>query len=112
MDLITNDKDYYTISSEVIGKVLELAKSSLEGSKLHTGNIPEKKLSNVVNIYGVDESRIIALYDTTIFKSGKDGILLCDYFIGLKHAFGSAMVVEFQDLVMAEISETGKVFCK
>lgn len=108
MDLITNDKDYYTISSEVIGKVLELAKSSLEGSKLHTGNIPEKKLSNVVNIYGVDESRIIALYDTTVFKSGKDGILLCDYFIGLKHAFGSAMVVEFQDLVMAEISETEK----
>ncbi|PZX08261.1 hypothetical protein C7437_1011385 [Psychrobacillus insolitus] len=44
MDLITNDKDYYTISSEIIGKVLELAKSSLEGSKLHTGNIPEKKI--------------------------------------------------------------------
>ena len=99
-------KNCYTLSSEVIGKVLELAKSSLDGSKLHTSNIPAKKLSNVVNIYGVDKSRIIALYDTTVFKSGKDGILLSDYFIGLKHAFGTPIVVEYQDLVTTEINET------
>ncbi len=108
VELIKNDKSYYTISSDLTRKVLELAKSILDESKLHTDSIPEKKLYNVLNLYNVDKSRIIALYDTTIFKSGKDGILICDYFIGLKHAFGSAMIITFEDLVIARINEVAK----
>ncbi|MEH7107147.1 hypothetical protein [Bacillus sp. JJ1764] len=109
MEVITNDKNYYTIPSNVIGKVLSLTESTFDGSKLHMSNIPEKKLSNVMSIYGIDKSRILALYDTTVFNSGKDGIVLSDYFIGLKHAFGSPNVVAFEELVLAAISEEEKV---
>lgn len=108
LEVITKDNNYYTIPSNVIGKVLALTESTFDGTKLHMSNIPEKKLLNALSIYGIDKSKIVALYDTTVFNSGKDGIVLTDYFIGLKHAFSSPNVVAFEELVLAAISEEKK----
>lgn len=103
--LETNSQNNYLVTSAVIDKMVELAKNNLIGSVLHTSDIPAKKISNVVNIYGINENQIIALYDTTVFKSGKDGIVLCNHCLGWKHAFGSAMMINFKDLVTSGIND-------
>ena len=45
IDAIRHPENYYTISAEVMDEIRELAKSSLSESKLHTSDIPAKKVS-------------------------------------------------------------------
>ena len=101
--------DYYKISSNLLRDITNIMKSELDESKLHIENIPEKKLNNVVNIYNIDKSKIVALYDTTVFKSGKDGLLLGNDFIGLKHAFEQANIIKFDELVKGRINIEEKI---
>ncbi|WP_046174965.1 hypothetical protein [Domibacillus indicus] len=103
-----SNKEYYSVSSEIIYRLVELTKSVLNNSVLHTEDIPEKKVSNVVSTYGIEQTEIVALYDTTLFKSGKDGIVLCEYCICYKHAFGSALKVNFKDLVKSGINSNNQ----
>lgn len=101
--------DYYKISSSLLRDITNIMKSELDESKLHIENIPEKKLNNVVNIYNIDKSKVVALYDTTVFKSGKDGLLLGNDFIGLKHAFEQANIIKFDELVKGRINIEEKI---
>lgn len=102
----TSNQENYVVSSAVLSKIIELAKDHLNSSILHTSDIPSKKIANVVNIYNINESQIVVLYDTSLLKSGKDGIVLCKDCVCWKHAFGSAMILDFKELVKAGINDT------
>lgn len=107
-NLSIRNTDYYKVSQSLIKDILNIMKTELDESKLHIENIPEKKLNNVVNIYNIDKCKAIALYDTTVFKSGKDGLLLCNDFIGLKHAFGQINIIKFDELVIGRMNLSKK----
>ncbi|PFG07712.1 hypothetical protein [Bacillus sp. es.034] len=76
-----------------------LAENSLNEASLHIGFIPEKKLSTIIRIYNIEEQEILAVYDTTVLKSGKDGMMVGKHMIGLKHSFDSAQTFDFEELV-------------
>lgn len=104
---VTNINNY-NISHNLTNDIVSIMKIELDKSKLHVKDIPEKIINNIVNIYGIDRYKIIAFYDTTIFNSGKDGMLLCDEFIGLKHAFEKANIIRFDELVIGSINIVNK----
>lgn len=100
--------NYYHVSSTITNEIIQLIQTNLEEEKLSIGSIPEKKLSNVLKIYNIDRKKVLALYDTTVFKSGKDGLIVTDNFIGMKHAFSNASIIPFQDLVIGGIGKSNK----
>lgn len=91
------------INKEKLRNFLYENKSILINGILHLDYIPNKKLINATKIYEVDNTHVIALYDTTFLKSGKDGLLICDNFIGIKHTFCSADKISYEDLIIGGI---------
>lgn len=100
----------YTLSidKEKIRSFLYHNKSILTNGIFHLDFIPNKKVINATKVYNVDYNHVIALYDTTFLKSGKDGLLICDNFIGVKHSFCSADKISYEDLVTGGIDDEKK----
>lgn len=65
--------------------------------------IPEKKLNKAAKAYGMEKSvnTILALYDSTLFGTGEDGLL----FTGKKFAFSSA----FQDPIFMSFEDVDSI---
>ena len=97
------------INKEKLRNFLYENKSILTNGILHLDYIPNKKLTNATKIYEVDNAHVIALYDTTFLKSGKDGLLICDNFIGIKHTFCSADKISYEDLIIGGIDCEKKI---
>lgn len=97
------------INKEKLRNFLYENKSILINGILHLDYIPNKKLINATKIYEVDNAHVIALYDTTFLKSGKDGLLICDNFIGIKHTFCSADKISYEDLIIGGIDCEKKI---
>lgn len=97
------------INKEKLRNFLYENKSILTNGILHLDYIPNKKLTNATKIYEVDNAHVIALYDTTFLKSGKDGLLICDNFIGIKHTFCSADKISYEDLIIGSIDCEKKI---
>lgn len=97
------------INKEKLRNFLYENKSILTNGILHLDYIPNKKLTNATKIYEVDNAYVIALYDTTFLKSGKDGLLICDNFIGIKHTFCSADKISYEDLIIGGIDCEKKI---
>ncbi|MFI8575339.1 hypothetical protein ACIGEL_06460 [Rossellomorea aquimaris] len=98
----------YRMQAEMEGEIRGLAESLLTGAPLHTSVIPEKKLLNVMNTYGLDEDGIIAVYDTTVLKSGKDGLVVGKSMIGMKHSFETAQTFVLEELITSGIDNDSK----
>lgn len=64
-------------------------------------NIPDKKLFNVSSIYDVPKFQVYALYDSTLFGSGKDGVIITNYYIGYKEAFASPQKFYYEDIIIS-----------
>ena len=107
-DIGIRDRDYYKISLELSSDIVNIMTQQLDPTNLHIDDIPEKKINNVSNIYNIDKNKIVALYDTTVFKSGKDGILLGNDFMGIKHPFEQPNTIKFDELVISRISKDEK----
>ena len=97
-----------SINKEKIRNFLYDNKSLLTNGVFHIDYIPNKKLINCSKIYNVNANSIIALYDTTFLKSGKDGLLLCDKFIGFKYAFCSADKISYENLITGGVDKASK----
>ncbi|WP_217515056.1 hypothetical protein [Vibrio metschnikovii] len=67
-------------------------------------DIPEKKLNNAAKTMCLQDSisSVIALLDSTVFGSGKDGLVFTGEKMVYKPAFESPAVVNFSDLEAAE----------
>ncbi|MFA9560389.1 hypothetical protein ACERII_24110 [Evansella sp. AB-rgal1] len=100
---IPGEQSTYVIDKQLTTKVIEVAKKHLVSNILHTDQIPEKKLANVTNIYKVAGQSILALYDTTVFNSGKDGIIICKHLVGWKRMLEDAKTINFEELVLSSI---------
>lgn len=67
-------------------------------------DIPEKKLNNAAKSMCLQDAigSVIALLDSTVFGSGKDGLAFTGEKMVYKPAFESPKVVNFSDLEAAE----------
>lgn len=67
-------------------------------------DIPEKKLNNAAKSMGLQDTigSVVALLDSTVFGSGKDGLAFTGEKMVYKPAFESPEVVNFSDLETAE----------
>ncbi|MDO4535411.1 MAG: hypothetical protein Q4B63_06325 [Clostridium perfringens] len=97
-----------SISKEKIRNFLYDNKSLLTSGVFHIDFIPNKKLVNASKIYNVSVNSILALYDTTFLKSGKDGLLFSNNFIGVKHTFCSADKISYENLLTGGIDKIRK----
>jgi len=75
-------------------------------------NIPEKKLNNAVVAFGYkgQAANVIALYDNTLFGSGKDGLLFTGEQLIYRPAFSDPVSIPFESMTVVEYKEvmTGK----
>ncbi len=97
-----------SISKEKIRDFLYNNKSLLTNGVFHIDFIPNKKLVNASKIYNINVNSILALYDTTFLKSGKDGLLFSNNFIGVKHTFCSPDKVSYEKLLTGGIDKIRK----
>ena len=97
-----------SISKDKIRNFLYDNKSLLTNGVFHIDFIPNKKLINASKIYNVNANSILALYDTTFLKSGKDGLLFSNNFIGVKQTFGNANKISYEELLTAGIDKIRK----
>lgn len=95
-------KNYY-IDKNVLFEIIEKSKGELGNRSFYIKDIPVKKLNNVSKIYKVDIAEVIALCDTTVFGSGKDGFIISNNFIGVKEMFNNPDTIGYKELVLAEI---------
>lgn len=98
-----------SISKDKIRNFLYDNKSLLTNGVFHIDFIPNKKLVNASKIYNVSVNSILALYDTTFLKSGKDGLLFSNNFIGIKQTFGSANKISYENLLTGGIDNIRKL---
>ena len=90
---------------KLIKENISLLESS--GCKIYVvPEIPEKKLNNAVAAMsnGVDPNYVLAVVDTTVFGSAKDGILLLGDKMFFK-LFTSKVEIRFQDILSIEKQE-------
>ncbi|WP_202906432.1 hypothetical protein [Morganella psychrotolerans] len=79
--------------------------SQVASSGLHiVPDIPEKKLNNAAKSMNLEDTvgSVIALIDSTVFGSGKDGLAFTGEKMVYKQAFESPVVVHFSDLETAK----------
>lgn len=71
-------------------------------------NIPEKKINNSVKSFGYSGSvgNVIALYDNTLFGSGKDGLLFTGEQVIYRASFSDPISIQYADIASAEYVET------
>lgn len=72
--------------------------------------IPEKKLNNAVRAFGFDVgvNMIVALYDSTLMGSGKDGILFSGERVIYKPVFQDPIAMMYEDIDCADVELRGK----
>ncbi|MEH7381355.1 hypothetical protein V7138_12910 [Bacillus sp. JJ1533] len=70
--------------------------------------IPDKKVNTAINSFGndIDPDYIIAIYDSTIFSSGKDGCLFIGDAVYLKAAFEKSLKLQYADIEDIEYNTT------
>ncbi len=105
------------VVEDTFANVVETAVRGMAASPsdLHAAPaIPEKKLRNATQHYakGVDSSRVLFLYDDTVFGSAKDGYLVTDSAFYYSST-GRAATIRFNDLkglrlAMRTVQEGGK----
>ena len=73
-------------------------------------NIPVKKLNNSINSYGegIKKENVLALVDTTILGSGKEGFLFTTEGIYFKESFNEANYISFKDIDFISIIDNDK----
>ena len=93
-----------TFGNLIESVLIDLAKNK---KNLHQGTyIPKSKLRNAIGKYahGINEERVLFLYDDTVFGSAKDGFLITDsalYF----HSLGTRYELRFNEIVSWEHTE-------
>lgn len=77
-------------------------------------NIPEKKLTNAIAKYAsnVDSSRVVFLYDDTVFGSAKDGFLITDsalyyHYIGTRYEIRFNNIVSWNQIIEKVVTKKG-----
>jgi hypothetical protein len=70
--------------------------------------IEEKKLNNAIKSfnYSGSSSNVVALYDTTMLGSGKDGLLFTGKQLIYRVAFSDPIYIDFDSIVNVECVET------
>ena len=88
----------------------ELVATSFSGcftvSSVYTKpDIPAKKLNNAVSSYaeGVDPTQVVALYDSTVFGSGKEGVLVTYAGLYMKMAFEDSVHFSFSQVKEVQV---------
>jgi hypothetical protein len=73
-------------------------------------DIPEKKLNNAVGAFGFDVgvNMIVAIYDSTVFGSAKDGILFSGERVIYKAIFEDPITMMYKDIDSASVVWRGK----
>jgi hypothetical protein len=70
--------------------------------------IPPKKLKNAINAYasGLSEDDVLLLLDTTLFGSGKDGLLLSEDTLYVHNSFSKPRKIPIKDIQRITLEET------
>ena len=73
-------------------------------------DIPDKKLKNAISKYAhdVDKTKIIALYDTTILGSAKEGFIFTETEIYYSKAMSNRRKLKYANIVDVKVIENGK----
>lgn len=68
------------------------------------GDIPSRKLTNAINAFakGVDRSKVIGFYDTTAFRSGKEGYLFTDTAVYWLEMFEKPKKLIYRDIASVD----------
>ncbi|WP_280770658.1 hypothetical protein [Salipaludibacillus daqingensis] len=88
---------------KVIHSYSQIMKGEL-GEVYENEHIPEKKLMNAIKSYGqgIAPNNVIALCDTTTFKSGKEGYLITRAGFYYKEILSAPLAINFSELVKVE----------
>ncbi|MBM4763228.1 hypothetical protein [Bacillus sp. B15-48] len=99
MDKSCEGNDFEKIITDYAPKII----GSL-GKVFTTDSIPEKKLKNAISAYGndVNESNVIALYDSTAFGSAKDGFMITRASFYYKEMLEKPVSISFNRLEKVE----------
>lgn len=95
---LREEKGKFSSSEELIKYYLKNTKESVDLSI--SPDITEKKLVNAATVIGngVDTMKVVGLVDTTIFHSGKEGILFLGDRVYFRPPFGDSVCIEYNEI--------------
>ncbi|MGL4655741.1 MAG: hypothetical protein ACRCWM_07650 [Sarcina sp.] len=95
----------------LIKKALEKYKEAWEITSFYLeGDIPSKKLDNAINTFalGIERKDVVALYDSTLFGSAKEGVVFTESKLYCKTTLEKPMKIWYEDIEKLSIKKFEK----